>query len=173
MIKKISIIVGIILFLSMVISTTAGEGRLDFVETEVILLPDGKASIEYVVRWIVTSGEFHGFYLSGFDRLTPRFDYRNAAGIDIGKEILGTDASQSHAHRGGDAGRRIEEGGSRVELARTALREGLHPLLRDKRPSLPGVDINLPILLLLLPNLLNASRFASGSHGKYRLRNLP
>ena len=80
MTKKIILWMVIFLAFGTATMATAGQGRLDFVETEVILFSDGKASIEYVVRWIVTAGEFHGFYFSGFDRLTPRFDYQNAAG---------------------------------------------------------------------------------------------
>lgn len=99
MAKKISLCIGIALLLGMAISATAGEGRLDFVETEVILLPDGRASIEYVVRWIVTAGEFHGFYFSGFGRLTPRFDYKNAAGIDSRGNTYGLDIIKMNADK--------------------------------------------------------------------------
>ena len=74
--------VSLVLLLGVFSSLTAGEGRLEFVETEVILFPDGKASVEYVVRFNVISGELHGFYFGGFDRLTPHFDYQNASAID-------------------------------------------------------------------------------------------
>ena len=60
--KRNLFIVGIILILGLTAIGEAGEGRLQFVETEVLLLPDGNASVEYVVRYQVISGEFHGFY---------------------------------------------------------------------------------------------------------------
>lgn len=40
----------------------AGQGNLQFVEAKMILYPDGKCSLEYIVRYRVISGEFHGFY---------------------------------------------------------------------------------------------------------------
>ena len=43
----------------------AGTGNLQFVETDVILYPNGQTSVKYVVRYRVRSGEFHGFYFSG------------------------------------------------------------------------------------------------------------
>lgn len=77
MAKRFLVCIGIVLFLSMASWAFAGEGRLKFVETEVILFPDGKSSIEYVVLYQVSSGEFHGFYFEGFDRLIPYFDQKN------------------------------------------------------------------------------------------------
>ncbi len=65
----------------------AGTGSLEFVETDVQLYEDGRAVVEYVVRWRVLSGEFHGFYFGGWDRLTPVFDLENAWAIaDNGKK---------------------------------------------------------------------------------------
>ncbi|MCJ7582809.1 MAG: hypothetical protein MUP98_20010, partial [Candidatus Aminicenantes bacterium] len=80
--KSVLLVLGIILLLGLASIGEAGEGRLQFVETEVLLLPDGKASVEYVVRYQVISGEFHGFYFEGFDRLIPYFDRQNASAID-------------------------------------------------------------------------------------------
>jgi len=59
MIKKIFILTALVLLLGAFSPLTAGEGRLEFVETEVILFPDGKASVEYVVRYNVISDSLH------------------------------------------------------------------------------------------------------------------
>jgi hypothetical protein len=82
---------GIFMILSMASFAIAGQGRLQFVETEVNLFPDGRASVEYVVRYTVISGEFHGFYFEGFDRLTPIFDRNNASAIDSRGNTYGLD----------------------------------------------------------------------------------
>ena len=91
MTQRIFVWIGILAILSMASFAIAGEGRLQFVETEVILFPDGKASVEYVVRYAVTSGEFHGFYFEGFDRLIPHFDKENASAIDSEGNTYGLD----------------------------------------------------------------------------------
>ncbi len=60
----------------------AGTGKLQFVETDVVLYPNGQASVKYTVRYKVLSGEFHGFYFGGLDRLKAYFDTASAFGID-------------------------------------------------------------------------------------------
>ncbi|MBW1769837.1 MAG: hypothetical protein JRJ17_01480, partial [Deltaproteobacteria bacterium] len=89
--RRILIWMGIFVTLSLASFAIAGEGRLQFVETEVNLFPDGRASVEYVVRYTVISGEFHGFYFEGFDRLTPIFDRNNASAIDSRGNTYGLD----------------------------------------------------------------------------------
>ncbi len=89
--RRILIWMGIFVTLSLASFAIAGEGRLQFVETEVNLFPDGRASVEYVVRYTVISGEFHGFYFGGFDRLTPIFDRNNASAIDSRGNTYGLD----------------------------------------------------------------------------------
>ncbi|MBN1222766.1 MAG: hypothetical protein JXB23_05925, partial [Candidatus Aminicenantes bacterium] len=91
MIRKFILLTGVLLFFAAASALLAGEGRLQFVETEVMLLPDGKASIEYVVRYAVVSGEFHGFYFGGLDRLVPHFDLENASAIDSRDNTYGLD----------------------------------------------------------------------------------
>lgn len=85
------LILGIIAISGVTSTVMAGEGRLRFVETEVLLFPDGKASVEYVVRYTVISGEFHGFYFEGLDRLIPLFDRENASAIDSQGNTYGLD----------------------------------------------------------------------------------
>ncbi|MFC2168024.1 DUF2207 domain-containing protein, partial [Acidobacteriota bacterium] len=80
--KLMNSVLGIILIFGLTAIGEPGEGKLQFVETEVRLLPDGKASVEYVVRYQVVSGEFHGFYFEGFDKLIPYFDNQNASAVD-------------------------------------------------------------------------------------------
>ena len=48
---------------------TAGQGRISFVETVVDLRENGAAVVGYTVQWQVLSGELHGFYFEGNDRL--------------------------------------------------------------------------------------------------------
>lgn len=93
MVRKfhILLILGIIAISGVTSTVMAGEGRLRFVETEVLLFPDGKASVEYVVRYTVISGEFHGFYFEGLDRLIPVFDRENASAIDSQGNTYGLD----------------------------------------------------------------------------------
>lgn len=85
------LILGIIAISGVTSTVMAGEGRLRFVETEVLLFPDGKASVEYVVRYTVISREFHGFYFEGLDRLIPLFDRENASAIDSQGNTYGLD----------------------------------------------------------------------------------
>jgi len=47
----------------------AGKGEIRFVETDVDLREDGSAVVAYTVQWTVLSGELHGFYFQGNDRL--------------------------------------------------------------------------------------------------------
>jgi hypothetical protein len=59
-----------ILFLSaLVLPLAAGTGEILFVETDVDLQANGSAVVAYTVQWRVLSGEFHGFYFEGNDRL--------------------------------------------------------------------------------------------------------
>ena len=60
----------------------AGTGKLQFVETDVILYSNGQASVKYAVRYKVLSGDFHGFYFGGLDRLKAYFDTETASAID-------------------------------------------------------------------------------------------
>ena len=95
--KRFLVCIGIVFCLGITSWAFAGEGQLEFVETEVILFPDGKASIEYVVRYRVISGEFHGFYFGGFDRLVPYFDHKNAAAIDDRGNTYGLDIKKERS----------------------------------------------------------------------------
>jgi len=53
--------------------------NLGFVETDVILQPDGNAIVYYTVRFNLVPGKaMMAFTMSGFDRLTPIFDRENA-----------------------------------------------------------------------------------------------
>ena len=53
--------------------------NLDFVETDIILMPDGKAIISYTVRYNLVPGKtMLAFTMSGFDRINPVFDTDNA-----------------------------------------------------------------------------------------------
>ncbi|MDQ1351455.1 MAG: hypothetical protein QG657_1757, partial [Acidobacteriota bacterium] len=60
----------VILFLSVLtLPLAAGTGEILFVETDVDLQANGSAVVAYTVQWRVLSGEFHGFYFQGNDRL--------------------------------------------------------------------------------------------------------
>ena len=48
------------------------KGEIRFVETDVDLRRDGAAVVGYTVQWAVLSGELHGFYFEGNDRLRVR-----------------------------------------------------------------------------------------------------
>ncbi len=63
------------------------------------MFPDGKASVEYVVRYTVVSEEFHGFYFEGFDRLTPFFDRENASAIDSTGNTYGLDIIRMNSNK--------------------------------------------------------------------------
>ncbi|RLD86631.1 MAG: hypothetical protein DRJ07_00285, partial [Bacteroidetes bacterium] len=59
-----------ILFFLFVFNTVyAGSGVINFVETTVELSETGQATVAYIVQYRVVSGEMHGFYFSGNDRL--------------------------------------------------------------------------------------------------------
>jgi hypothetical protein len=77
--------IGMILMMMSVLASVAlaGAGKLQFVETEVLLYPNGQARMEYTVRYKVLSGDFHGFHFGGLDRLKPYFDSDAAFGIDF------------------------------------------------------------------------------------------
>ena len=47
----------------------AGKGEIEFVECDVDIKANGNAVIGYTVRYKVISGELHGFYFNGNDRL--------------------------------------------------------------------------------------------------------
>lgn len=53
--------------------------NLGFVETDVILQPDGNAIVYYTVRYNLVPGKaMMAFTMSGFDRISPVFDRENA-----------------------------------------------------------------------------------------------
>ena len=55
----------------------AVSAKLHWVEVDVSLRQDGKADIVYKLRWTVTSGEMHGFYLEGMQE-TPVFNFETS-----------------------------------------------------------------------------------------------
>jgi hypothetical protein len=72
----------------------AGKGSINFVETTVRLAEDGAAIVGYTMQYRVVSGELHGFYFSGNDRLkiqafaTESYaidDFGNRYDLDISK----------------------------------------------------------------------------------------
>ena len=78
----------------------AGTGRLQFVETDVILYPNGQAGVKYTVRYKVLSGEFHGFYFDGLDRLTAYFDTETAFGnVVLARKTFHYDVPQFRQRR--------------------------------------------------------------------------
>ena len=68
MVKKILVLTGIILAV-FAGPALAGKGEIVFVETHVDLQATGKAVVAYAVQYRVVSGEMHGFYFKGNDRL--------------------------------------------------------------------------------------------------------
>jgi hypothetical protein len=60
----------------------AGKGEINFVETAVDLRPDGVAVVVYTVQWKVLSGELHGFYFQGNDRLKVRMVAEDGYAVD-------------------------------------------------------------------------------------------
>ena len=60
----------------------ATEVELKWVEVDLSPRADGKASVVYKVRYRVLSGDLHGFYLQGFDRAAPHFDYDQSYAFD-------------------------------------------------------------------------------------------
>jgi hypothetical protein len=59
----------ILFFMLLALNLFAGSGTINFVETTVELNKAGEANVAYVVQYKVLSGEMHGFYFSGNDRL--------------------------------------------------------------------------------------------------------
>src|SRR5512147_518799 len=59
----------ILIFTLLTLNIFAGSGTINFVECTVDLSSTGNASVSYMVQYQVTSGEMHGFYFSGNDRL--------------------------------------------------------------------------------------------------------
>ena len=72
------------LLVSLLLSTLAwaGEGEIRFVETTVDLNSDGSALVLYQLQWWVKSGEMHGFYFEGNDRLKVGMAVDQAAALD-------------------------------------------------------------------------------------------
>ena len=66
--KLIKLII-ITFFVTSSIQTFAGKGEIKSVETTVAFQSDGKAIVNYLVKWNVLSGELHGFYFQGNDKL--------------------------------------------------------------------------------------------------------
>ncbi|AUG58955.1 hypothetical protein [Acetivibrio saccincola] len=53
--------------------------NLGFVETDIILFPDGDALVSYTVRYNLVEGKtMLAFTMGGFDRIKPVFDFENA-----------------------------------------------------------------------------------------------
>jgi len=83
----------LILFFLFVFTTVyAGSGVINFVETTVELSESGEATVKYIVQYRVVSGEMHGFYFSGNDKLEIKGflkesyatdDFGNKYGLDI------------------------------------------------------------------------------------------
>ncbi|PLX05319.1 MAG: hypothetical protein C0594_07840, partial [Marinilabiliales bacterium] len=77
----------------------AGKGEINFVETTVDLQKDGKALVVYTVQWKVISGEMHGFYFSGNDKLTPDFLHDSCYAVDTYGEKYGLDIQKVGADK--------------------------------------------------------------------------
>ncbi|MFH2096202.1 MAG: DUF2207 domain-containing protein, partial [Bacteroidota bacterium] len=90
MIKKMILLLSGIMLGAMLF---AGSGTINFVETTVELNKDGTAKVTYIVQWKVLSGELHGFYFNGNEKLyIPSFtetwaedEAGNNYGLDITK----------------------------------------------------------------------------------------
>ncbi len=81
-----------VLFLSAVNINASSIANLGFVETDVVLLPDGKAIVSYTVRYNLVPGKtMLAFTLEGFDRLDPVFDNDNSWVITDDNESHGID----------------------------------------------------------------------------------
>ncbi|MHC4992577.1 MAG: hypothetical protein ACYTGC_16525, partial [Planctomycetota bacterium] len=70
-----------LLFISLA-PAIAGRGEIRFVETDIDLRADGSAVVAYTVQWAVVSGELHGFYFEGNDRLRVSMVGRDAFAVD-------------------------------------------------------------------------------------------
>lgn len=67
-----------VLFMPAVNANASSIANLGFVETEVILLPEGDAIVTYTIRYNIIPGKtMLAFTLQGFDRLNPVFDRDN------------------------------------------------------------------------------------------------
>jgi len=73
----VSALVAVCLWLAAGTARAAVSARLQWVEVDVGLREDGKADIVYKVRWNVSSGEMHGFYLEGMQE-TPVFNFETS-----------------------------------------------------------------------------------------------
>ena len=60
----------------------AGKGEIRFVETSVDLRGDGTAVVMYEIQWQVNSGEMHGFYFQGNDKLRVAMSKDQSAALD-------------------------------------------------------------------------------------------
>lgn len=80
MIKKFLVFLSVILVLLIPTAYVVASliANLGFVETDVILMPDGKAIVSYTIRYNLVPGKtMLAFTMEGFDRITPVFDYDN------------------------------------------------------------------------------------------------
>ncbi len=60
----------------------AGKGEIRFVETSVDLRADGSAVVMYEIQWQVNSGEMHGFYFQGNDKLRVAMSKDQSTAMD-------------------------------------------------------------------------------------------
>ncbi len=76
MLKRIFLCLLVACLLAIPVQVEASSiANLGFVETEVTLLPDGKAIVTYTVRYNLVPGRsMLAFGMSGFGRLGPVFD---------------------------------------------------------------------------------------------------
>ncbi len=72
----------------------AGSGQINFVETEVDLRADGSAVVAYTVQWQVMSGEMHGFYFEGIERLQISRFSSDSYAVDSGGNHYGLSISR-------------------------------------------------------------------------------
>ena len=88
------VIAGLVLFSSILLQTLlAGKGQILFVETEVDLKQNGEAVVGYTVQWHVLSGELHGFYFEGNDRLKVGMVSGDSYAVDSSEKIYKLDIS--------------------------------------------------------------------------------
>ena len=75
----------ILFFMLLTFNLFAGSGTINFVETTVELTKTGEANVAYVVQYKVLSGEMHGFYFQGNERLViDEFSDESYATDDFG-----------------------------------------------------------------------------------------
>jgi hypothetical protein len=72
----------------------AGKGRIRFIETDVDLRADGSAVVMNTVQWQVLSGELHGFYFEGLDRLPVYRFASDSHAVDSRGNRYGLDISR-------------------------------------------------------------------------------